>query len=69
MAITKREELLVRGCKLMGLSREDAVLVYRIQSSADEIEEMLVWMAQNIKSQPKPIDVIVAACEIQMNRK
>ena len=67
--MTKQDELLVTGCKLMGLSREDAILVYRILLSPEQVEDMLVWMANNIKSHPKPMDVIIAACEIQENHK
>lgn len=67
--MTIQEKLLMDGCKLMGLSFDEYLATYQILLSQEQIEDMLLWMIKNIKSNPHPMDVILAACEIQEKHK
>ena len=63
--MTRKEELLVDGCKLIGLSNDETLLVFQLLRTEEEFSDMLDWLIKNIKSRPKPIYIIMAAGEIQ----
>ena len=65
--MTREEELLIDGCKLMGLSCDETLIVYQILLSPEQVSDMLEWMIENIRNDLKPIDVILAA--VQMKHK
>ena len=67
--MTREQELLIDGCKLMGLSCDETLIVYQILLSPEQVSDMLDWMIENIRKDLKPIDVILAAGEIQMKHK
>ena len=67
--MTIQEKLLMDGCKLMGLSFDEYLATYQILLTQEQIEDMLLWMIKNIKSNPQAMDVILAACEIQEKHK
>lgn len=67
--MTIQEKLLMDGCKLMGLSFDEYLATYQILLSQEQIEDMLLWMIKNIKSNLQAMDVILAACEIQEKHK
>ena len=67
--MTREQELLIDGCKLMGLSCDETLIVYQILLSPEQVSDMLDWMIENIRKDLKPIDVILADGEIQMKHK
>ncbi len=67
--MTYIEELLIDGCKIYDLSKEEAAAVLQILLTQEQVIDMLKWMQQNIHCNHDPIDVIIAACEIQTDHK
>lgn len=67
--LTKQEKVLMDGCKLLGLNFDEFLAIYQILLTEEQVLDMIVWMNKNIKSHPEPMDLILAACEIQEKYK
>ena len=67
--MTKNEELLMDGCKLLGMSFEDFLSVYQILLTPEQVLDMIVWLRENIERKPEPMELVIAACEIQEKYK
>ena len=50
---------------LVGLSSDDALAVYQILQSDEELFYFSLYALRNIFEKPDPVDVILAACEIK----
>jgi hypothetical protein len=59
-------EIIIKCCKYLGLTKEEARTVLQIIHTPEERADMVVWMRENITESPEPIYVIIAAAEIQM---
>ena len=67
--LTKQEKVLMDGCKLLGLGFDEFLAIYQILLTEEQVLDMIMWMHKNIKSHPEPMDLILAACEIQEKYK
>lgn len=63
--LNEKDELLVRSCKMLGLSVDDTLAVYQILQSEEEVFNFSIYAIENMFDTPDPIDVILAACEIK----
>ena len=64
--MTRKQELIIDGCKLLGLSNDETISVFQILRNEKEFSDMLDWLIENIESKPTSVEVIVAAGMIQM---
>ena len=58
-------KILIDTCIYLNLSKQEATWVLRSLHTEEQRIEMLEWIRQNLEKHPKPIEVIIAACEIQ----
>lgn len=62
-------KILLSCCSYLNLSKQEATWVLQILSTVKERQEMIEWMRQNIMANPDPVEVIIAAAEIQMKHR
>ena len=58
-------EIIVKCCKFLRLSKEEATAVLQILKTPEQRAEMVNWLRLNILRFPDPISVIMGAGEIQ----
>ena len=64
-ALSSKDESFISSCRLLGLSSDDALAVYQILQSDEELFYFSVYALRNMFEKPDPVDVILAACEIK----
>ena len=63
--LSSKDESFISSCRLLGLSSDDALAVYQILQSDEELFYFSVYALRNMFEKPNPVDVILAACEIK----
>jgi hypothetical protein len=64
-SLSGKDQLLIRSCKMLGLSTEDTLAVYEILQREEEVLYFSMYTLRNMFDTPDPVDVILAACEIK----
>ena len=62
-------KIIIACCRYLNLSKQEATWVLQILHTVEQRREMLEWMRQNLTENPEPVDVIIAAGEIQMRHR
>ena len=58
-------EIIVKCCKFLRLSKEEATIVLQILNTPEQRAEMVNWLRLNMFRFPDPISVIMEAGDIQ----
>lgn len=65
----KITELIIDGCIHFGLKKEEAKTVLQILLTEEQKSDMVYWILRNLNTKMEPIDVIMAAGDIQWKYK
>ena len=65
-ALSSKDESFISSCRLLGLSADDALALYQILQTEEELFYFSLYAIRNMLEQPDHVDVILlAACEIK----
>ena len=62
--LSSKDQSFISSCSILGLSSDDALAVYQILQSEEEVFYFSIYALRNMFDKPDPVDVILAACEI-----
>ena len=63
--LSSKDKLFISSCGILGLSGEDALALYQILQTEEEVFYFSMYALRHMLKQPDPVDVILAACEIK----
>ena len=63
--LSSKDKSFISSCRLLGLSSDDALAVYQILQTEEEVFYFSMYALRHMLEQPDPVDVILAACEIK----
>lgn len=63
--LSSKDKSFISSCSILGLSSDDALALYQILQTEEEVFYFSLYALRNMLEQPDPIDVIFAACEIK----
>ena len=67
--MTKLTGVIIEGCIHFGLKKEEAKTVLQILLTEEQRSDMVYWILRNLNAKMEPIDVIIAAGDIQWKYK
>ena len=63
--LSSKDKSFISSCSILGLSSDDALALYQILQTEEEVFYFSLYALRNMLEQPDPVDVILAACEIK----
>ena len=63
--LSSKDQSFISSCSILGLSSDDALALYQILQTEEEVFYFSLYALKNMLEQPDPVDVILAACEIK----
>ena len=63
--LSSKDKSFISSCSILGLSSDDALALYQILQTEEEVFYFSMYALRHMLEQPDPVDVILAACEIK----
>ena len=63
--LSSKDKSFISACSILGLPADDALALYQILETEEEVFYFSLYALRNMLEQPDPVDVILAACEIK----
>ena len=63
--LSSKDKSFISACSILGLSADDALALYQILETEEEVFYFSIYALGNMFERPAPVDVILAACEIK----
>jgi hypothetical protein len=63
--LSSKDKSFISSCSILGLSSDDALALYQILQTEEEVFYFSLYALRNMLEQPDPVDVVLAACEIK----
>ena len=63
--LSSKDKSFISACSILGLSADDALALYQILETEEEVFYFSIYALGNMFKRPDPVDVILAACEIK----
>ena len=62
-------KLIIENCHARGLEKEETATVLQLLHTVEQRSDMLDWLTRKTNRKLEPIDIIIAAGEIQLRHK